>query len=173
MNKKIDEYADELILFTYKEITEKALNRNSYWFKFEINRIETYISNHENSIIPDGEDLKNFKIKTQLTDDEIIRKALVKNINEKLFTRKSINGEFNNLEFTEKGMMKAKAILLNRKEKKKKILTYSFDKILVPVIVASLIAIATSYITTKLNNEEINKKIESLEKEIKWLKEQK
>ncbi|MDK2065431.1 hypothetical protein PT447_10885 [Aliarcobacter butzleri] len=173
MNQKIDEYADELILFTYKEITENALNRNSYWFNFEISKIETYISNQENNLIPDGEDLKNFKIKTQLTDDGIIKKALVKNINEKLFIRKTINGEFNNLEFTEDGMKKAKAILLNRKEKKKKILTYSFDKILVPIIVASLVAIITSYITTKLNNDEINKKIESLEKEIKWLKEQK
>jgi cell division protein FtsL len=70
-------------------------------------------------------------------------------------------------------MMKAKAILLNKKEAKKKFFSYLSDKIIIPIVVASLIAIATSFITTKYQNNEINKKVESLEKEIIWLKEQK
>lgn len=173
MNNEINKYADELIIFAYKEIEENAYNRNIEWFNFEFSKSEKYISNHDDEIFPDGEELKKFKEKTKLTDDEFIKKGLVKNINEKLFTRKTICGEFNNLEFTEKGMMKAKAILLNKKEAKKKFFSYLSDKIIIPIVVASLIAIATSFITTKYQNNEINKKVESLEKEIIWLKEQK
>lgn len=169
----IDKYADELILFAYKYIEDHAYNRNSVRFNFELSKTEKYLGNSPTETFSEGEDLTEFKDKTKLTDEETIKKALVKTLNENLFKKTVLNGEFNNLEFTEKGMMKAKAILLNKKETKKKVFVYSLDKIIVPVIVASLIAIATSYITTKLNNDEVNKKVESLEKEIKWLKEQK
>jgi hypothetical protein len=173
MNKEIEKYSDELILFAYKKITDNGYYRNLEWFNFQFSKTEKFLSNNPDEAKPDGESLVSFKKETKLTDDELIRKAITRNINEKLFTRKTICGEFNNLEFTEKGMMKAKAILLNKKEAKKKFFSYLSDKIIIPIVVASLIAIATSFITTKYQNNEINKKVESLEKEIIWLKEQK
>jgi hypothetical protein len=169
----IDKYTDELILFAYEDIEQNAYRRSSVFFNFEFSKIEKFISNHSDEILLEGEDLSDFKAKTKLTDEETIKKALVKALNENLFKRTVINGEFNNLEFTEKGMMKAKAILINKKEARKKFFSYLSDKIIVPIVVASLIAIATSFITTKYQNNEINKKVESLEKEIIWLKEQK
>jgi hypothetical protein len=169
----IDKYTDELILFAYEYIEQNAHRRNSVLFNFEFSKIEKFINSHSDEILSEGEDLSDFKAKTKLTNEETIKKALVKALNENFFKRTVINGEFNNLEFTEKGMMKAKAIHLNKKEARKKIFSYLSDKIIIPVIVASLIAIATSFITTKYQNNEINKKVESLEKEITWLKEQK
>lgn len=170
MEKEIEKYSEKLILFAYHEIVDNGHYRNIEWFNFEFSKTEKFISNHPDETKPDGKSLINFKKKTKLINDELIRKALTKNINENFFERRTINGEFCNLEFTEKGMRLAKAILLNKKESKKKLITYPLEKIIIPIVVASLIALITSYITTEYQNDKVNKKIENLEKEIKWLK---
>lgn len=169
----IDKYVEELILFAYKDIEENAHNKNFVRFNFSFAKIENFLSNHPDEETPDSEDLVEFKKKTKLTDNDTIRKALVKAMNEEYFKVTVMNGkEFSNLEFTDKGMRMAKAILLNKKESKKKLITYPLEKVIVPVLVASLIALITSYITTEYQNDKVNKKIQTLEKEIKWLKEQ-
>ncbi|MGD9555363.1 MAG: hypothetical protein AB7V28_13335 [Arcobacteraceae bacterium] len=169
----IDKYVEELILFAYKEIEENTYNRNNVTFNFSFGKIEKYLSNHPDEKIPEGEDLSEFKKKTKLTDNDTIKKALVKSMNGDYFKRTAINGEFNNLEFTDKGMRMANAILLNKKESKKKLIIYPFEKIILPVIIATIIGLITSFITTEYQNDKVIKKIENLEKEIKWLKEQK
>lgn len=170
----IDKYVEELILFAYKDIEENAHNRNFVRFNFSFAKTEKFLSNHPDEDISDAEDLVEFKKETKLTNNDMIRKALVKAMNEDHFKVTVMNGrEFSNLEFTEKGMRMAKAILLNKKESKKKLITYPLEKIIIPVVVASLIALITSYITTEYQNDKVNNKIENLEKEIKWLKEQK
>tara|TARA_R110002033_G_scaffold414_1_gene4026 strand:- start:23918 stop:24322 length:405 start_codon:yes stop_codon:yes gene_type:complete len=131
-------------------IEQNAYSRNSVRFNFKFSKTEKYFTKHPDEIFTEGEDLTEFKNKTKLRDDELIKKALVKALNENLLKKTVTNGEFNNLEFTEKGMMNAKAILLNRKESKKKIFTYPLEKFIVPLITASLIAFATSYITNKI-----------------------
>lgn len=83
------------------------------------------------------------------------------------------NSEFSQIALTDNGYRKSKAIKLHRREKKKKLFTYPFEKLIVPILVSIISAFVASYITTELKNKNINKELEILKKDIEWIKQSK
>lgn len=166
---KAEKYLEELLIFMADEIDNNGSRLKATIFDFSFSYTQKYM-NAKDETFQDGEDLQKFKLANKLKDNKTIAMALFKGLNEKSIEHYSISGQkFSNLKLTDNGYRKSRAIRLNRKENKKKPWTYLFEKLIIPIVVALITALATSYVT----NNEVNKKIETLEKDIKWIKQNK
>lgn len=166
----LEKYLDELLIFMADEIEAKASTLDFTEFDFSFAYTEKYF-NSEDEKFEDGEDLENFKVNIKVQDNELIKKVLMKALNEKLIKRISMGGrEFKGIQLTENGFRKSKDIKLNRRENKKKWLTYPFEKLILPIVVSIITALIASYITSDIQNKNITKELETIKKEIEWIK---
>lgn len=78
-----------------------------------------------------------------------LEKHCKKIINKGYFEKLGMGEEFINIRLTENGMRIAEAILLNEKASKNKIIVYILEKFAIPIIVAVIISVITTYITIK------------------------
>ena len=169
----LEKYVDELLIFMSDEIENNAAMLNNIVFNFSFSYTEKYF-NAEDKYFDDGEDLTNFKVIAKIKDNEFLKKVLMKALNEQYIKNTAMgNSEFSRIALTENGFRKSKAIKLNRIEKKKKLFTYAFEKLIVPILVSIITAFVASYITTEFKNKNINNELEMLKKDIEWIKQSK
>lgn len=170
MSSELDKNVEELILFISNYIDKEGYDFRYESFDFTIKRVNEYF-NAESEEIKESFLLSEFKKKIKNYDDNEIKKIFNKCISEELIKYRSMGlGEYNGIGLTIKGNQKSKNIRRERIEKKKKFITYPIDKIIVPIIVSICISFVSVYVLNKSENDNLNKKIEKLEKDIKWLK---
>jgi hypothetical protein len=168
---ELEKYLDELLIFMANEIECNASTLNMTEFNFSFAYNEKYF-NAEDEKFEDGEDLKNFKATFKVQDNELIKKVLMKALNEKFIERNGMS-EFSRIQLTDNGFKKSKAIKLNRRENKKKWLSYPFEKLILPILLTIITAFIASYITSEIQNKNIATELETLKKDIEWIKKNK
>lgn len=170
---KLEKYLDELLIFMADEIEKNAGTTKTIEFNFSFEFIEKYF-NADDERFEDGKDLKELKKIINIKDNELIKKVLMKAINEELIKRTVIGGrEFSKIQLTDNGFRKSKAIKLNKIENNKKWLKYIFEKLFLPILVSIITVLITFYITSKIQNKNVNNELENIKKEIEWLKQKK
>lgn len=169
----LEKCLNELLIFMADEIESKAFTLNLAEFNFSFAFTEKYF-NAEDENFEDGEDLKNFKATIKVQDNELIKKVLIKAINKQYIKQIEMGGpEFNKIQMTDNGFKMSNAIKLNRRENKKKLVSYPFEKLILPIIVPTIAALITSYITSEIQNKNIVNELETLKKDIEWIKQNK
>lgn len=165
--KKEEIILDQLLLFMKTEVSKKGILLNQITFNFKPSETIQYF-NAPNEIISDGEDLIAFKKTIKSKHHNLIVDALNIAVAEE-FVKNRTNNKYHMMFLTEKGFARAKSFEVDKKIVWKKRWHYFMDKICVPLFVAIVITIVTNH----LNQKNIDKEIESLKKEIIWIKEQK
>lgn len=156
----LEKYLDELLIFMTDDIENNAFQLNHTQFNFSFACLEN----------EEGEDLMKFKTIVKIQDNELIKKVLMKAINEQCIEQIQYSNEFNKIILTEKGFKKSKAIKLNRKEKKKKWIGFFLEKLILPILVSIITGFVASYITSEIQNKSIKIELENLKKDIEWIK---
>ncbi|MFT7088138.1 MAG: hypothetical protein ACJAZX_001593 [Rickettsiales bacterium] len=162
--KKEEKILDQLLLFMKAKISREGVKLDQATFDFRASKTK---DNPSNEIICDGESLAAFKRTVKSKNHNLIVDALNIAITEG-YIKDRINEKYRMILLTEKGSARAKSFKVNEKMIWKKGGHYFMDKICIPLVVA----IAITLITNHLNQQSIDKEIESLKKEIKWIKEQ-
>lgn len=157
---------DRVLVFMKDKISEKGMQLNQVMFNFKPS--ETLHSfNAPNEIIPDGVNLIELKKTINSKDHDFIVGALNRAITEGFIRDRSCQ-KYTMMLLNELGLARAKSVEANEHMKWRKRLDYFSDKILVPLAVAIAVTLITNYLSQKDTNAEIN----SLRKEIEWIKQQ-
>jgi hypothetical protein len=167
---KLDDYMQELLIFMKNEVEDKAVPLNTIHFNFSLSTTERYF-NAPDEVIPDGEDLITFRKIVKINDNTIFKKIFSKAKNEGYIKCPYMNGKDNSvIELTGNGLKMAKAIQANKKSAPKKAITNITDKIIYPIVSGVISAVLASVISYFIMSNFQDKKIDTMNIEIKKLK---
>lgn len=158
---------DQLLIFMKDEISKQGVPVDHLMFNFKPSSTPHYF-NAPAETFPDGDELIEFKKILNPKDHKLILSALNRAITEG-FIKDGTNNKHATMSLTERGLARAKSFEANEKMKWKIRTDYFFDKIFVPLAVATAVTLIANYLSQKDTNAEIK----SLKKEIEWIKEQK
>ena len=167
---KLDLYIDELLIFMKNDIENNALPLNNTIFNFSLSTTEKFF-NAEDEAISEGADLSAFRKIIKITDNSMFEKIFVKATNEGYIKNPYRNGRnYASIQLTDNGLRMAKALQLNKKSASKKIINFTTNKILLPIIVSVSTAIIVALVMSYIQQQKVTPEIEELKKEIKWIK---
>lgn len=104
-----ENYANELLVFMKNELEKQGSTIKTYSFDFHLTRVEKYFGDVPNKIIPEGEDLTNFRSTNKITDDEfttVIRYCMTHEFIERFY----YGDEFDSLQLTDEGFARAVSV---------------------------------------------------------------
>lgn len=105
-----ENFANELLIYMKNELEKKGSTIKTCSFDFHLTRVEKYFGDVQDEIIPEGEDLTNFKSTNKITDDEfatVIRYCMTHE-----FIKRFCCGheEFDSLQLTDEGFARAVSV---------------------------------------------------------------
>lgn len=105
-----ENFANELLVYMKNELEKQGSTIKTCPFDFHLARVEKYFGDASDEIIPEGEDLTNFKSTSKITDDEfttVIRYCMTHE-----FIKRFCCGheEFDSLQLTDEGFARAVSV---------------------------------------------------------------
>jgi len=156
---------DKLLLFMKHEIEKSGRKIELFTFDFSPEETIKYV-NAPDELKPEGEDLVAFKKISKIKDTVEIMKVIRRALTDEYM--KVGNNNFTAVKLTQRGVARIDAIKYKQELVFTRLLKYIADKLLIPIVVAVIVAILVNYLTgARLNND-----IENLKGETQWLKSQ-
>lgn len=105
-----ENFANELLVYMKNELEKQGLTIETCSFDFHLARVEKYFGDVSDEIIPEGEDLTNFKSTNKITDDEFT--TVIKYCITHEFIERFCCGheEFASLQLTDEGFARAVSV---------------------------------------------------------------
>lgn len=153
-----EEYADLLVVYMNNKLKEKGWSLDSPHFDLKLKYDYGY-----GEIDDEGKHLKQFKQENKIENEETLAQILTIAKNSKYISMQdtSSSRKSPNFALTNIGYQRANEIREKRKEKNNKIKLY-----IINIIISIIVAIFSSYITNKINANNVQNEITALKNQI-------